>query len=107
MYSPHHHHWHYPPTQVTPVLSLKTGIRHHAFCIAVPVTITCQPCRERHQRILYASGDGSLRTHMLHQQQLATWLQDAPDFSQATCWIGDGAKDKRCDRAIKGRISKR
>src|SRR5215469_1061399 len=67
-HSPQHHHRHYPPTKITLVLDLKTGICHGAFCIAVPMTITGQPCRERHQHILYARDNGSLRTHMLHQQ---------------------------------------
>jgi hypothetical protein len=72
---------------------LKTGIVNGLFCTTVPVAIGCKEPVKRRYKVLYKRGNTALRTYMLHHQELAPWLENTPDFLQATQGIVYRAED--------------
>src|SRR6266700_3621522 len=101
-----HDHRHQRAMYLSLERDLETRVSYSASCVAIPVAIAGEQLRQRHNCILYPCCKSLLRSHMLHQQQCTSRLQDTHHLLEAALGIGDRTKNQRRHNAIKRPVSK-
>src|SRR5260221_9363189 len=88
-----HNHRHQRAMYLAFERDLEACVRHGARCVAIPMAIAGEQLCKWHNRILYPCCEGLLGTHMFHQQQCASRLQDAHHLLEAALRVGDRTKN--------------